>query len=190
VTAIRIYRLLLVLGLALASLLIATSVALAQAAGVTPGSAPPGTEITVFGDGFGPGEEITVSFGGIEVVTFADDNGSFTVSLTIDDLMPPGMHPLDVEGDQGNFFSFEYLVEEPPPPTTQPPATTTTAASATSEAATTTENPQQRPRPRPRQSLMPRFPPRRSPTTPAFRFLKAAAYRGGSSCWRYFSPSS
>ncbi|MCH8992564.1 MAG: hypothetical protein IIA44_12570 [Acidobacteria bacterium] len=43
---------------------------------MTPGSAPPGTEITVFGDGFAPGEEITVGFGGIEVVTFADDDGS------------------------------------------------------------------------------------------------------------------
>ena len=141
----RARSLLLVLGLVLTFLVLATSVGFAQAVGVTPGSAPPGTEITVFGDGFEPGEEITVFFGGVEVVTFADDEGSFTVNLTIDELMPPGMHPLDVDGNQGNFFSFDYLVEEPPPPTTtttQAPTTTTTAApTTTAEGATTTEAP-------------------------------------------------
>ncbi len=141
----RARSLLLIFGLIVTSLVLSISVGFAQAVGVTPGSAPPGTEITVFGDGFEPGEEITVSFGGIEVVTFADDEGSFTVSLTIDELMPPGMHPLDIDGSAGNFFSFEYLVEEPPPPTTtttQPPTTTTTAASTTTaESATTTEAP-------------------------------------------------
>lgn len=136
-------RLFVIFGLLLTFLVLSTSVGFAQAVGVTPGSAPPGTEITVFGDGFDPGEEITVSFGGIDVVTFADDNGSFTVSLTIDELMPPGMHPLEISGDQGNFFDFEYEVEEPPPPTTttQPATTTTTAGSATTEAATTTAAP-------------------------------------------------
>ncbi len=139
----RARNLLLVFGLVLTFLVMSTSVGFTQAVGVTPGSAPPGTEITVFGDGFEPGEEITVDFGGVEVVTFADDNGSFTVSLTIDELMPPGMHPLDINGSEGNFFTFEYLVEEPPSPTTtttQAPTTTTTAASTTTaESATTTD---------------------------------------------------
>ncbi len=140
----RARSLLLIFGLIITSLVLSISVGFAQAVGVTPGSAPPGTEITVFGDGFEPGEEITVSFGGNEVVTFADDEGSFTVSLTIDELMPPGMHPLDIDGDQGNFFSFEYLVEDPPPPTTattEAPTTTTTAAPPTTEGATTTAAP-------------------------------------------------
>ena len=135
---------LLLVTLIVASLAVSAAPALAEAVGVLPDKAPPGTEITVFGDGFMPFEVITIFFGGTEVITEADGEGSFTTTLVIDELMPPGFHPMEISGDMGSFIDFEYEVTQPPPPTTegttttQAPTTTTQAPTTTTVAETTT----------------------------------------------------
>ena len=117
--------------------------AFAQAAGVIPGSSPAGGDVTIIGSGFQPGEQVTVEIGGSTIASgFADDSGEFTLSGTIPSDIPPGSHPMDVNGDQGTSLDFEYQVDptqETTTTTTTAAPTTTTAAPTTTQAATTTE---------------------------------------------------
>ncbi len=107
-------------------------VALAQAAGVTPGSGPVGSDVTIFGSGFDPGEMVTVEFGGWTIaIGYADDNGDFNLLGTIPE-MPLGEHPMDVNGEF-NFADLTFEVTEPLPTTTVPPETTVPASGGESD---------------------------------------------------------
>jgi hypothetical protein len=121
---VGLWRLLAVFLLLAAFVMTMAGVALAQAAGVTPGAGPVGSEVTIFGSGFEPGEMVTVEFGGWTITSgFADDNGEFTLVGTIPEI-PLGEHPMDVNGE----FNFaELTFEVTAPPTTTAPTSTTVA---------------------------------------------------------------
>jgi hypothetical protein len=96
----------------------------ASAAGVSasPNPSPAGSAVTVSGSGFDPGEVIEVNFAGDLVSTTADANGSFQTPLTINPTVPTGSHPLDANGNNGNWASGTLTVSAPAPAPTPPPA--------------------------------------------------------------------
>jgi hypothetical protein len=129
---VGLWRLLAVFLLLAAFVMTMAGVALAQAAGVTPDAGPVGSEVTIFGSGFGPGEMVTVEFGGWTITSgFADDNGEFTLVGTIPE-MPLGEHPMDVNGEF-NFVELSFEVTAPPPTTTAPTSTTVAEGGAESD---------------------------------------------------------
>jgi len=100
--------------------------------------ASPGATVTVIGDGFVPGESVTVSYVGSTFgPVFADDAGRFTLEFTMP-TAPPDSHPLETSGDQGSAVSVEYeLITDPvvATPTTEAPTTSSAPTSVTPPAA-------------------------------------------------------
>ena len=121
--------------------------------GVTPSSAAAGEQLTIIGQGFKPGERISVELGGGSIATAtADAAGQFRTTGRIPAEMPAGAHPMEVNGDQGTSVEGAFTVKpsslstEPAttePTTTQPattqPATTQPVAAASNETTTSSE---------------------------------------------------
>ena len=100
-------RLLVVFLLTAAMVMAMSGVALAQAAGVTPGEGPVGSEVNIFGSGFEPGEYVTVEFGGWTIASgYADDTGEFSLWGTIPEI-PLGEHPMDINGES-NYAELNF----------------------------------------------------------------------------------
>jgi len=103
--------------------------------GVLPGTAAAGEQITIVGDRFQAGEDISVEFGGGTIATAtADALGRFRTIGRVPADMPAGAHPIEVIGDGGSSLEGNFMVTAPST-TTQP--ATQPALTASNETATT-----------------------------------------------------
>lgn len=112
--------------------------------GVLPGTAAAGEQITIVGDRFQAGEDISVEFGGGTIATATTDTlGRFRAIGRVPADMPAGAHPIEVTGNQGSSLEGNFMVTAPSTTTEQPatnqPTTTEPALTASNETATTSD---------------------------------------------------
>jgi hypothetical protein len=75
-----------------------------------------GDWVDVVGDGFEPGEFVSLDFGGWTIAnTVAAADGTFFASGMVDSTMPAGAHPLDANGDMGSWATTSLTVTAPAP---------------------------------------------------------------------------
>jgi|GEM_PF-3356695 len=93
---------------------------------VNPNPVTVGGQVTITGFGFTPAETVYIGFGGETLaVVDADGEGFFATTGTVSTLMPPGTHPMDVEGSMGSWVGLDLgVVAKSAPPTTSAPSTT------------------------------------------------------------------
>jgi hypothetical protein len=79
----------------------------------------------VEGDGFQPGETVSISYGGpVVAIAQADSFGFWSAQFHVDPTIPVGSHPLDANGDRGTSVttSLEIVAPLAPPTPPVPPA--------------------------------------------------------------------
>lgn len=87
---------------------------------VTSGQSLPGSDITIKGSGFKPGQEITLINNGTVLnpkgAYVADDKGEFEASLTLPKTAEPGTHPVVVQASKPYFAAVADLKVSPDVP--------------------------------------------------------------------------
>jgi hypothetical protein len=92
-------------------------------------SGSPGSDVTVSGSGFMPGEIVTMNFGPTIATATADSNGDVSMTFTVPSLASGDIGVVATGGTSGVSASTAYFVEPPnAPPTT---TSTTTGTNAT-----------------------------------------------------------
>ena len=78
---------------------------------VNPNPAEAGAVVTVSGQGFQPGEIVWIDFAGATIAQgTADASGQFITNGRIDASVPVGTHPLDANGDNGSWDTYDLTI--------------------------------------------------------------------------------